>query len=232
MLVLFIINSVNLICIVIISNVGINERKEKQKEELRRMILDASMKLFTEEGFERVSIRRIADIIEYSPTTIYLYFKDKNDILFELCEQGFQKMEAMNADLASVKDPLERLHQMGKNYIRFGLSYPEYYDLMFNQSAPMERLQAMNGMEWQSGDRALQLLKSMIGECMHTHQIPKGDVESVAMAFWGMVHGLVALTVCRRFEKLVNKDEVVSTMYKALEWMIDSVSAKKPSNAS
>ncbi|MFX8778120.1 helix-turn-helix domain-containing protein, partial [Acinetobacter baumannii] len=60
---------------------GINERKEKQKLELKRLILDASMKLFVEEGFENVSIRKIADLIEYSPTTIYLYFKDKNEIL-------------------------------------------------------------------------------------------------------------------------------------------------------
>ncbi|MGL1180856.1 TetR/AcrR family transcriptional regulator, partial [Vibrio parahaemolyticus] len=58
---------------------GINERKEKQKLELKRLILDASMKLFVEEGFENVSIRKIADLIEYSPTTIYLYFKDKNE---------------------------------------------------------------------------------------------------------------------------------------------------------
>lgn len=210
-------------------NVGIAERKEKQKEELRRMILEASMKLFTEEGFERVSIRRIADIIEYSPTTIYLYFKDKNDILFELCEQGFQKMEAMNMGLASVVDPLDRLHQMGKNYLRFGMEYPEYYDLMFTQTAPMERLQEMNAKEWQSGDRALQLLKSMIGECMEYNQIPAGDVESVAMAVWGMVHGLVSLAVSRRFEKLVDKEEVITTMHNSLQWMIHSVSTKQTS---
>jgi DNA-binding transcriptional regulator YbjK len=53
---------------------GIAERKEKQKAEIRKMILDASMKLFVEEGFENVSIRKIADLIEYSPTTVYLYF--------------------------------------------------------------------------------------------------------------------------------------------------------------
>ena len=55
---------------------GILERKEKQKLEIRKLILDASMKLFVEEGFDNVTIRRIADLIEYSPTTVYLYFKD------------------------------------------------------------------------------------------------------------------------------------------------------------
>src|SRR5688572_12368349 len=98
---------------------GIAERKEKQKQEIRKMILDASMKLFVEEGFENVSIRKIAELIEYSPTTVYLYFKDKDEILFELHEIGFRKMAEYNADLWEIQNPLLRLFKMGENYIRF-----------------------------------------------------------------------------------------------------------------
>ena len=72
---------------------GIVERKEKQKLEIKKMILEASMKLFVEEGFENVSIRKIAELIEYSPTTVYLYFKDKNEILFNLHDIGFQMLQ-------------------------------------------------------------------------------------------------------------------------------------------
>ena len=75
---------------------GIVERKEKQKLEIRKMILEASMKLFVEEGFAHVSIRKIADLIEYSPTTVYLYFKDKDEIFFSLHEMGFLKMQELN----------------------------------------------------------------------------------------------------------------------------------------
>ena len=57
-------------------------RKEKQKQEIRSLILEESMKLFVEEGFSKVSVRKIAERIQYSPTTLYLYFKDKNEILF------------------------------------------------------------------------------------------------------------------------------------------------------
>ena len=57
---------------------GIAERKEKQKLDIRNAILEASRKLIVEEGFEKVTMRKIADLIEYSPTTVYLYFKDKN----------------------------------------------------------------------------------------------------------------------------------------------------------
>ena len=145
---------------------GITERKEKQRQELRKMILDASMKLFVEEGFEKVSVRKIAEIIEYSPTTLYLYFKDKNEILYELCELGFQKMAEYNKDLAQIKNPLLRLHQMGENYLRFGLTYPEYYDLMFIQPAPMEVLRRQNCSEWDSADANINALRELIKECM------------------------------------------------------------------
>src|SRR5688572_20436871 len=133
---------------------GIAERKEKQKAEIRKMILDASMKLFVEEGYENVSIRKIADLIEYSPTTVYLYFKDKNEILFNLHEMGFQKMAEynFNTNLWDIKNPLLRLHKMGENYLAFGLNNPEFYDLMFIQRAPMEALETMTECDWKSGD--------------------------------------------------------------------------------
>ena len=105
---------------------GIAERKEKQKAEIRLMILDAAMKLFVEEGFENVTMRRIADLIEYSPTTVYLYFKDKNEILYNLHELGFQKLGVMNQNLADIANPITRLHKMGENYIDFGLGNHEW----------------------------------------------------------------------------------------------------------
>ena len=206
---------------------GITERKEKQKVEIRKMILEASMKLFINEGFDKVSIRKIADIIEYSPTTIYLYFKDKNEILFELCEEGFIKFESLNKNLPEIKNPLTRLHKMGENYVGFGLQYPEYYDLMFIQNAPMDKLAEMNDGKWIHGDRALELLRSIIKECMTQKIIKKGDVDSVTMAVWGMVHGLVSLAIRKRFVKLVGQDKVVETMHQGITWMMKAMDQSK-----
>lgn len=207
--------------------VGITERKEKQKVEIKKKILEASMKLFINEGFEKVSIRKIADIIEYSPTTIYLYFKDKNEILFELCEEGFIKFESLNKNLPEIKNPLTRLHKMGENYVGFGLQYPEYYDLMFIQNAPMDKLAEMNDGKWIHGDRALDLLRSIIKECMTKKIIRKGDVDSVTMAVWGMVHGLVSLAIRKRFTKLVDPIKVVETMHHGISWMMKTMDQSK-----
>jgi AcrR family transcriptional regulator len=205
---------------------GITERKEKQRLELRKMILDASMKLFVEEGFEKVSVRKIAEIIEYSPTTLYLYFKDKNEILFELCELGFQKMAEYNKDLGQIKNPLLRLHQMGENYLRFGMTYPEYYDLMFIQPAPMEVLRRQNCSEWNSADATINALRELIRECMEQGLIVKDDVNAAAIGVWAMVHGLVSLSIRNRLGKMLDgtdgKDETAA-MEKSLHFLLNAI---------
>jgi AcrR family transcriptional regulator len=202
---------------------GISERKEKQKTEIRKMILDASMQLFVEQGFANVSIRKIADLIEYSPTTVYLYFKDKDDILFNLHELGFQKMAEYNEGLWDIKNPLLRLHKMGENYIRFGLANPEFYDLMFIQRAPMQTLEKMVNCEWKSGDVALGRLRETVREGMEKEVIIKGDVDAVSMAIWSMAHGLVSLSIRDRFNKLVPPEMVVPMMTQALNWLLETI---------
>jgi AcrR family transcriptional regulator len=200
---------------------GISERKEKQKLEIRKAILDASMKLFVEQGYENVSIRKIADLIEYSPTTVYLYFKDKNEILFNLHEIGFQKMAEYTAELWTIKNPLVRLHKMGEYYMKFGLENPAFYDLMFILKAPMEALQVLDNCEWRSGDQALGKLKETIQECMEKKLIENGDVDAISMAIWGMVHGMVSLAIRNRFDKLVNNEQMVPMMNKGLTWLLN-----------
>jgi AcrR family transcriptional regulator len=178
-----------------------------------------------EEGFENVSIRKIADLIEYSPTTVYLYFKDKNEILFNLHEIGFQKMAEYNAELWDIKNPLLRLHKMGENYIRFGMENPEFYNLMFIMQAPMDALKMMENCEWRSGDVALGKLKDTIQECMDYSLIVKGDVNAVSMVIWAMVHGLVSLAISNRFVQLVSNDHILPMMSQSLNWLLNTMDA-------
>lgn len=200
---------------------GIAERKEKQKLEIRKMILDASMKLFVEQGFENVSIRKIADLIEYSPTTVYLYFKDKNEILYSLHDMGFEKMAEYNQDLWEIKNPLLRLYKMGENYIRFGLNHPEFYDLMFILKAPMEVIEANRNCEWAKGDQALARLQETVAACMEAGLIAKGDVKAASMCIWATVHGLVSLAIRNRFNKLVPAEQIPQMMQQSLNWLLN-----------
>ena len=202
---------------------SIIDRKERQKLEIRKMILDASMKLFIEQGYDNVTIRKIADIIEYSPTTVYLYFKDKDEVFYHLHEQGFALLTELNQNLAGIDNPLTRLYKMGENYLRFGVENPEYYDIMFIQHGPMKSLMGMENCEWTYGDTALNLLKQTINEAMEKGLIYKGNVEASAMSVWGMVHGLVSLAIRKRFDKLVPQEEIPAMMSKSLNWFLSAV---------
>jgi AcrR family transcriptional regulator len=202
---------------------GIPERKEKQKLEIKKQILDASMKLFVEEGFENVTIRRIADLIEYSPTTVYLYFKDKDEIFESLHDEGFQKMQEFNHSLSSIQNPLLRLHKMGENYIQFGMENPEYYNLMFINGEPMKKI-AEPGCEWKPGDAAIDRLKATVTECMEKGYLAKGDPTLVSLSVWSFVHGLVSLAIRQRFEKFVEPPEmVIPVMKQSLNWLMNNV---------
>src|SRR5262249_4689753 len=130
------------------------------------------------------------------------YFKDKNEILYALHEIGFQKMVAMNGNLAEIENPLMRLYKMGENYIEFGLASPEFYDIMFIQHAPMEVLNEMENCDWTHGEHALDALKQTVGACMEQGFLKKGNIEAASMAIWSMVHGMVSLAIRERFDKL------------------------------
>src|ERR1043166_3319015 len=114
---------------------GVQERRARQKEGVREEILDAARTLFVKDGYESVSIRKIADKVEYAPGTIYLYFRDKAEILDRICEETFakliRKMEAIKQDTAA---PLDKLRRGLNTYIQFGLENPNHYILTFIQA--------------------------------------------------------------------------------------------------
>src|SRR5580692_3211582 len=115
---------------------GVKERREREKSETRDKILDAARELFVTEGYEGVSMRRVAEKIEYSPTAIYVHFADKNELFHELCGQDFARLpeEMQSADMPA--DPIERLRQLGRNYIQLGLRFPNHYLFMFMTPHP------------------------------------------------------------------------------------------------
>src|SRR5262245_539357 len=102
----------------------IKDRKARQKQLLRQEILDAARDIFVKEGYDQLSMRRVADRIEYSPTAIYLHFKDKQDLVFNLCEETFGRLVRELETLEPGKDPIARLKQGLRCYVDFGLRNP------------------------------------------------------------------------------------------------------------
>lgn len=111
---------------------GIKERHERDREAVRRGILDAARELFVSEGYQNVSIRKIAERVEYSPAALYGYFPSKDDIFFALAEEGFRILHD-TAEAAALEDlpPLERVRTIFWRLYRFSVEHPQYFALMF-----------------------------------------------------------------------------------------------------
>jgi AcrR family transcriptional regulator len=177
---------------------GVIDRKEREKVEMKRQILDAARRLFLEQGFEKTSIRNIAEEIEYSAGTIYLYFKDKNEILFALHVEAFSVlMQAMQAGIMGETDPFGRLVSLGKHYLKYAFENPELYDLMFVMTAPMETLECREEI-WCDGERAFETLKFVVSDCMKAGYFEGEDPETISVMVWSLVHGLATLHLRRR----------------------------------
>ena len=108
---------------------GVKERQEREREAVSRAILDAARDLFVAEGYHNVSIRKIAERIEYSPAAIYSYFPSKDDIFFALAEEGFHRLFAPPA--VQPTDDLEAIRAAFWRVYEFSKSHPEYFALMF-----------------------------------------------------------------------------------------------------
>jgi AcrR family transcriptional regulator len=197
---------------------GIKERKERQKDEIKNAILEASLKLFHEEGYSNITMRQIAKKIEYSPTTIYLYFKNKDDIFYELHNLGFKKFAESQQKLAGISDPFERLMQHAHTYIHFAIENPEYYDIMFIMRNI--GLYLKENKDWSHGERTYNFLRNNIEECMKAGYFPNHSVDVVAFAMWSYVHGIAAIVIRGRSVN-IPEAQINILMQKAVEFIHD-----------
>lgn len=172
---------------------GTEDRKEREKKEMRQLIIKTAMQLFIEKGMENVSIRAIADKIEYSPGSIYSYFKDKGEIIHAIHTEGFEKLYALQRTLDDVENPVEKLAQMGRLYMKFALENKDYYDLMFIAKGVAEKITEKQ--EWEVGQRSYNYLRDTVQACIERGYINDKNVDAVTFGIWGFVHGMAALII-------------------------------------
>src|SRR5258707_4113862 len=110
---------------------GIRERQERDRETVRRSILDAARDLFVDEGYQNVSIRKIAERIEYSPTAIYSYFPSKDDIFFALAEESVRLLGDCSVGPLDGLPAIERVRRIVLRFYRFSIEHPPYFALTF-----------------------------------------------------------------------------------------------------
>ncbi len=177
---------------------GSKERREKEREETRTLILDAARKLFVEQGYEAVTMRRIADAIDYTPTAIYFHFKDKEALIQEICHQDFLNFAKYFAQHLAINDPFERMTAIGLTYVEFAVTHPQQFQLMFMTPKPAlkpnDEMQATKGIPEQD---SFALLKMTCEALIRTGRIRPEyrDAELLAQVAWSVVHGVASLHV-------------------------------------
>jgi len=197
---------------------GIAERKERQKAELRDQILAAARRIVLAGGFGALTMRKIADAIEYSPGTIYLYFESREEIALELCRAGFAVLLGALAPAAAIADPVERLREIGRRYIAFAMSEPETYRLIFMDDPAFMREVFGDGSAGDDdpGADSYALLENTVAECIATGAFRPIDTRRAAQVLWAGVHGVASLKIS--CEQMMDGDatEIVDAMTGAL----------------
>lgn len=173
---------------------GSRERRVREKAVLRQAILDAAGNLFADKGYDSFSMRKLAEEIGYSVATLYLYFKDKDELLFSVLDEGFLRFEqALKEASESSSHPQNRLTSIGRAYIRFGLENPAYYRLMFMHRSDY-LIQARPG-ESEPRMATFRILQEAVAAVKNAGGFRYGSMESFSDALWASVHGCVALCI-------------------------------------
>jgi AcrR family transcriptional regulator len=175
---------------------SVADRRQREKLALRQEILAAARQLFAKEGYESVSMRRIAQKIEYSPTTIYLYFRDKHELIHELCEETFSLLtKKIEKAVSAEGDPVELLKRGLRAYVDFGIQHPNHYQTTFltRHDGDHEKL-----MEESAGARAFQFLIQAVTKCVTAGRFREVDVMAVGQMLWTVVHGVTSLQITHR----------------------------------
>lgn len=176
-------------------------RRDLEKATTRRLILEAARTMFAREGYESTTMRGIADRIGYTATAIYHHFTDKHALMLELCANDFREFDAALTSIGGITDPVERIRQMGRNYVRFAVEHPEQFRFIFlidrPEPGPDEMIHREPGMD------GYEFLKRAVVEAMAADRFrPEyDDPDLVAQMLWAGVHGVATIHVATPQDK-------------------------------
>lgn len=173
---------------------GISERKARARKDLRQQILETAEELFVREGYEKVTMRKIAGRIEYSPTTIYHHFTDKGELFACLLEGYHSRLLAVMQEINSrEEDPLAALKRGMRAYTEFGLANPSYYKLAFLN--PPEFKAESYLVEGSKGTELFLTLRGSVERCLRQGLFRPMDAGLAAQILWTMNHGVTSLLI-------------------------------------
>jgi len=173
------------------------DRRARQKAELREHILDAARELFARQGFEAVTLRKIAAAIEYAPAAIYGHFADKEALVRALCLCDWDQLNAEFARLLSIADPLERIAAAGRVFVRFAVANPNHFRVLFLQHQTLSEDEDMRVRKGDPARDGYAFLRQAVGQAIEQGRLRRDldDPDLLAQTFWAGVQGVAAIEI-------------------------------------
>ncbi|MBN1971477.1 MAG: TetR/AcrR family transcriptional regulator [Candidatus Delongbacteria bacterium] len=184
---------------------SIAERKELEKINLKSKILEEAKNIFKEEGYDKISIRNIASRINYSPTTIYLYFKNKDDLLKTIIREYYEKLrDEINSIIDEKKDPLYTLIKILKAYIYNAIDPNSNYLIVLKN----HKLVSVK----KSGQsyKGFESLERVIEVCMKKKLLKENDPRLLSQSLWMNNNGIINLLLTEPDYPWVDKDTLIN----------------------
>lgn len=177
---------------------------------LRDKILASSREMLIKEGYQNLSMRKIAKQVNVTATSIYLHFESKDDLLHILMEQSIENLcDTLEDSVAGILDPYERMEIVIRTYVRFALDNPAEYQIIYLvRTADMKRFPKE---KFRKARRGYDLLAKAIEE-----GVEKGDLEVdkplvAAYSIWAQLHGVISVVMTQRLDTRIDKDEFIES---------------------
>jgi len=201
---------------------GVKERRQRERTEVREKILDAALEFFAREGVDGVNMRALADAIEYSPPVIYAHFRDKDAIIQELCYRQLRELAKKFATFADL-DPIERLRRIGYVYVDFAIEHPSHFRFMFLVEHPLP-----DDEELGKGDpqrNAYAFLKRTVEDALAAglFRPEYTNADEIAQMCWASAHGLVALQNIKRDDSWIGWRDARTTARRLIDATTDGL---------
>lgn len=197
---------------------GILERKQMEKEAIRKKILDAASEILVEEGYDKLSIRKIANKIEYSPGIIYHYFKDKGEIIAFIVEEEYGRILKTLSDIPlNEENPEKTIEQTFRAYIELMLETPEKFrTILMNDIESIQEKVNILGRGISKERKSLQGLCNMIECGIEKRKFREMDVELTAQIIWTSTHGLISRLIIERNIPKDQKERLINHHFEIL----------------
>jgi AcrR family transcriptional regulator len=172
-------------------------KSEQDREKLRASILDAARTLFVERGIDAVSMREIAKKINYSATTLYHHFADKEALLQAVCDEDFLKLASGMHQVMQLPDLIARIQALGKGYAMFALQHPNHYRLMFMTPRTPCNPDITSIQQGNTEQDAYAQLKLVVQDAFDAGLFRPEitDAELIAQTIWAGIHGVCSLQI-------------------------------------